>query len=109
MPWSYVADGNFVFTGMDAGSNFGRPGLLHMVLGIILILFFSIPKLWTKRTNIFIAATNLAWSIKNFILVGTCYMGVCPQRKPAVYILVAVCFLIQLASFFPNIKLQEEK
>lgn len=108
-PWSYVPDGNLTFTGMHAGDNYGRPGILHLFFGAVLIIFFLIPKIWAKRTNIFIAAINLAWGIKNLILMGSCYMGVCPEKKPSIYALVAICALIQAATLFPGIKLPEEK
>lgn len=108
-PWSFVPDDNLTFSGMNAGDNYGKPGVLHIAFGALLILFFAIPRIWAKRTNIFIAAINLAWAIKNFILMGACYVGVCPQREIAIWLVVIVSFLIQLATFFPNIKLQQEK
>ena len=109
MPWSYVAEDNLVFTGMNAGDNYGKPAILHFVFGAVLILFFLIPKIWAKRTNIFIAAINLAWGIKNFILMGACFMGVCPERKVAIWLVVIVSAFIQLTTFFPNIKVPKQE
>ena len=51
LPWSFIAERNILVTGMSApGTVYGKPGLMHLVLGVPLILFFLIPKIWAKRT-----------------------------------------------------------
>src|SRR5579864_2895225 len=80
MPWSFIDDKNITVTGMSAaGTVYGKPGLMHLVLGLIIMLLFLIRKIWAKRINLFIAVINLAWSIRNYILLTTCFMGECPQ------------------------------
>ena len=87
LPWSFIPGRNILITGMSApGTMYGKPGLMHFVLGVILIFFFIIPKVWAKRVNVFIGAINLAWAIRNFILLSTCYMGECPEKKIGLYI-----------------------
>jgi hypothetical protein len=109
MPWSFIADKNIMVTGMSApGTDFGKPGLMHLALSALLAFFFLIPKIWAKRTNVFVAAINLAWSIRNYILLSTCYMGECPQKKPGLFLLVALCLFIQIMTFLPKINLPEK-
>jgi hypothetical protein len=108
VPWSYIPDKNILITGMSApGTMFGKPGLMHLILGVPLIILFIIPKIWAKRINVFIAAINLAWSIRNYILLTTCFMGECPHRKAGLVISIGLCALILVMTFFPKIKIQD--
>ena len=97
LPWSYIAEKNILITGMSApGTIYGKPGLMHFVLGVFLLFFFIIPKIWAKRINVFIAAINLAWSVRNYILLSTCYMGECPQRKAGLFLHFYSAYLFSL-------------
>ena len=110
LPWSFIAEKNLVITGMSApGTIYGKPGLMHLVLGAIMILFFLIPKIWAKRINLFIAAINLAWAFRNYILLTTCYMGECPKAKPALYLSPLLCLAILIMTFLPDLRQLEKK
>src|SRR6478736_8348020 len=110
LPWSYIPEKNILITGMSApGTIYGKPGLMHFVLGILLILFFIIPKIWAKRINVFIAAINLAWSVRNYILLSTCYMGECPQRKAGLFFRLLLSTFILIMSFLPDLKQLEKR
>ena len=110
LPWSYIEEKNILITGMSApGTIYGKPGLMHFVLGVILILFFIIPKIWAKRINLFVAAINLAWSIRNYILLSTCYMGECPHRKAGLYLPILICTFILIMTFLPDLKTLEKR
>jgi hypothetical protein len=91
------------------GTIYGKPGLMHLVLGAIIILFFLIPKIWAKRINVFIAAINLAWAFRNYILLTTCYMGECPKAKPALYLSPLLCLAILIMTFLPDLRQLEKK
>lgn len=110
LPWSYIAERNIIITGMSApNTDYGKPGMMHFVLGFVLILFFLIPKIWAKRANVFIAAINLAWGIRSFIILANCYMGECPKAKPALYFVPVVCLAILIMTFLPDLKQLEKK
>jgi hypothetical protein len=110
LPWSFIAEKNIIVTGMSApGTIYGKPGLMHFVLGIPLILFFIISKIWAKRSNVFISAINLAWSFRNYVLLSTCDMGQCPHLKPALYFSLPLSLLILIMSFLPDLKKLEKK
>ena len=105
LPWSYINDKHILITGMNApGTMYGKPGLMHFVLGFILIIFFLIPKIWAKRINVFIGAINLAWSIRNYILLSTCFMGECPQSKYGLFISIILCIGVLIMTFIPDLK-----
>jgi hypothetical protein len=109
LPWSYIGAKNILITGMSApGTLYGKPGLMHFVLGVLLLLFFIIPKIWVKRANVFIAAINFAWAIRNYILLATCYMGECPEKRYGLYLELLLCIGILIFTFLPDLKTLEK-
>jgi hypothetical protein len=110
LPWSYIPDGNIIVTGMSApGTVYGKPGLMHFTLGVVLIIFFLIPKVWAKRINLFIAAINLAWSIRNYILLATCFMGQCPEIKIGLIFSILLTAIIFAMTLLPDLRQIEKK
>ncbi len=91
------------------GTTFGKPGIMNIVFSTVCLLFFAIPRIWAKRTNIFICVLNLAWSIRNYILVTSCFMGDCPEKKAGIFLLVLLAFIMLLMSFFPKLEIKHGK
>lgn len=109
-PWSYIVSRDITVTGMDAtGTNFGKPGLMNIIVSSISILLFATPRIWTKRTNIFFGIFNLGWSIRNFIIVSGCLMGECPEKKPALYLLLVFSVIMMLMTFLPKLELKPKQ
>lgn len=107
LPWSYIASRQITITGFQAvGTHFGKPGLFTVILSGIMLVMFAVPAIWSKRTNVFIAALNLAWSFRNYLMVSTCLMGECPEKRPALYAHVALSVLILLMSLLPKLDLK---
>ncbi len=77
---------------------------MHLVLGVILIILFLIPRIWAKRINLFIAAINLAWSIRNYILLATCFMGECPQIKAGLILSIFLSTAIFIMTLLPDLR-----
>ena len=110
MPWTYIPAKDITVTGFDAsGTSFGKPGFLNVIFSSVSLLFFALPKIWAKRTNVFIAAINLAWAIRNYFLLGSCLLGECPEKKPGLYLLLLACAVIQVMALLPKINIAEEK
>ncbi|HTN39105.1 MAG TPA: hypothetical protein VL053_18635 [Arachidicoccus sp.] len=108
--WSYIPGLQVHITGMDtAGTHFGKPGILHIFFAVIALVMFSIQKLWSKRTNIFVAAINLAWGVKNFILVSMCSAGDCQEKEWGIYLLLIVSSGMMLMTLLPKINIREDK
>ena len=103
-PWSYVAEIGLTMTGWQGGSNLGRPGLFNIVLCSVMIVFFLVPRIWAKRTNVIIGALNIAWSLRNYLLVGACSGGMCPEKKAGIFLLLFLSFFIEIMTFLPPIK-----
>lgn len=107
LPWSYIASRQITITGFQAvGTHFGKPGLFTVILSGVMLVMFAVPAIWSKRTNVFIAALNLAWSFRNYLMISTCLMGECPEKKPALYAHVVLSALILLMTLLPRLDLK---
>ena len=110
LPWVIIASQNIIVSGVDAtGTNFGKPGYAHFVLGFFFIIFHFIPKLWAKRVNLLIVALNLAWTVRNYFIISMCREGECPEKQIGLWLVVAASALMLIAALFPDIRLKEEK
>jgi hypothetical protein len=111
MPWVYIPSAKLEIGGMfsSAKQNFGKPGLMNIICCTVSAVFFLLPKIWAKRTNIFFCGFNIAWAIRNFILLSRCYMGDCPVRQTGLYILLIASSLAMLMSFFPDTEIKEKE
>jgi hypothetical protein len=110
LPWVIITSQNITVTGVDStGTNFGKPGYAHFLLGFFFIIFHFIPKLWAKRWNLLIVALNIAWAIRNYFIISMCREGECPEKKIGLWLVLASSVLMLLAAFFPDIKLEEKK
>ena len=101
-PWVGVESKGVEIGGFSSKgtSVYGKPGLFHLVLAGIFILFLFIDKVWSKRVAYFFGALNVAWAIRNFSIISACSGGICPVKFPAVYILLFSSLLMFLLSLF---------
>jgi len=108
LPWAYFPDLQKDFTGFFSEKNaYGRPGKVFVFLSVIAIILFLTPKIWAKRTNIFVGALTIAFAVKCYILFTACYKGICPDRKPGIFLVLIASALMTLAAVLPDTKLKE--
>ncbi len=93
-----------MFTG---NTNLGKPGIMNLLMAVISVVCFIVPALWAKRLNLFICAFNLAWAVRNFLLVTQCQMGECPEKKAGIYAMLLLSALMMVMAMFPKVKLKE--
>lgn len=110
MPWVYIASQNITVTGFHStGTSFGKPGLMSISLGTVSAILFIVPKIAAKRVNFFVATFNFAWSIKNYIVMTSCFAGDCPDKSPGIFLQLAVSLVIMVMTFLPKIDLPKQK
>ena len=110
LPWVYYADIKQTFNGFYSYDNhYGKPGIFLSLFAALILVFMLLPKVWSKRANLFIAALTVAYAIKTFILFSSCYNNYCPQKLFSLYLLVACSVVLLTASVFPNLKLDDKK
>ena len=104
-PWVSIENKNISVSGFHSDiSNFGQPGLLHLVFCSFYILFLLINKIWSVRTAFFISAINIAWAVRNFLTISACSGGMCPVKHTALYIVLASSILILVLTLFVDMK-----
>jgi uncharacterized membrane protein len=109
LPWVTILSKNITISGMDtAGTNFGKPALMNIIVSVISAVFFLSSSVMAKRANLFFSAFNIAWSIRNYVIVSMCRGGECPERKFGLYLLMIAAIVIMVASLFPDIKIRTE-
>ncbi len=109
--WIYVPSAQLAIGGVIASGkhNFGKPGLMNIFCSVGAIVWFLLPRIWAKRTNIFFCGFNMAWAIRNYILLTRCYGGDCPQKQTGLYLLMFASALMLLMALIPDMQLDEEK
>ncbi|MBL7723005.1 MAG: hypothetical protein JNK27_02605 [Chitinophagaceae bacterium] len=109
-PWVIIASQNIVVSGVDAtGTNYGKPGYIHLVLVVFYIVFTLVPRLWAKRANLLVVALNSAWMLRNFLVIATCKVGECPERETGLYLMMISSLLMLLSALFPDIKIKNQQ
>jgi len=110
MIWISIPDKQIAVSGFaSAGTRFGKPGLMNAMMSSIAVLLFIIPRIWSKRINLFFAAFNLAWAIRNYILLSTCQGGDCPEKHFGLYLLIGASLLLMAMALFPDLPIQQQK
>jgi hypothetical protein len=109
LPWVYIEVKSITVSGFaTAGTGFGKPGLLASVLAGVSILFYLIPRVWAKRANLFVTGLNMAWAIRNYIIVSACHDGECPQKQTALFLMLGASVAMIGFALFPRIDLKQE-
>ena len=110
MPWAYYADLHESFTGLYSyNNNYGRPGKLLILISGIVFVFMLLPKVWAKRTNLFLCALCVGYAIKSYVLYTSCYNAYCPEKKIGVYLMIISSVIMMIATIFPHLKLEQKK
>src|SRR5579885_926456 len=106
LPWVLIESKNITVSGIEStGTSFGKPGYFHFLMVLFFLFFHFISKVWAKRSNLLIVALNLAWAIRNYILISSCQMGECPDKKIGIYLLIPLSVLMLAAALFPDIEI----
>lgn len=109
LPWTFYPDLNKSFTGFFSEENmYGKPGKVFIFLVIISAALILINRIWAKRVLLFVAAINIAYLIKTYVLFTACYSALCPVKQYGLYILMAGTILLLVVSIFPDMEVETE-
>lgn len=113
LPWAYYADSNIAneaertFTGFYSyKQQYGKPGNFLVFFAVVILILMIVPKVWAKRTNLFISAFTLAYAFKSYILYTSCYNAYCPEKKAGIFIMLFSTVVMLVACVFPNMKIE---
>lgn len=109
LPWAWYPDLQKNFTGFfTEEGRYGHPGKIIIFFCMVSILLFLIPRIWAKRFNILFCVLNLAFAIRCYIVFGSCYLGICPEKKTGIFLVLILPFIITLAAVLPDMELKKE-
>ncbi|HEU4470734.1 MAG TPA: hypothetical protein VFR58_06615 [Flavisolibacter sp.] len=105
LPWISIADRGIAISGFEATTaDFGKPGLFHLVICSIYLLLVLIPKPWSLRIAFFVSTLNIAWALRNFILISACRGGICPDKHIGLYLVLICSLLLTVFTLFIRVK-----
>ena len=114
MPWVYFADPHIVeeanrtFTGFYSYlNNYGKPGKFLVLIGIIFLTLMILPKIWAKRTNLFVCALGVGYAVKTYILFVSCYNAYCPEKRIGIFLMLVATIVMLITAAFPKLTLKE--
>ena len=108
LPWTYYPDIDKIFTGFFSEHNqYGKPGKIIIFLALPIIVLLFVEKIWAKRVNLVIAVLLFAFCIKSFILYSACYRGICPDRKPGIYLVLIASAVLVITAVLPGMRLKD--
>lgn len=107
MPWAYYADIKETFTGFYSYKNqYGKPGKFLTMVAILAFTLMYLPKIWAKRSNLFVCAIGVGYAIKSYILFTSCYNAYCPEKKAGIYLVLLSTIVMLIAAIFPDLKMK---
>lgn len=110
LPWATISSLQITITGTNTeGTGFGKPGYLHLCFIALFAITFVIKSVGAKRMGLIFVGLNFAWAIRNFIVIGSCEAGECPEKLMGLYLLLISSILLLVSGLFPDIKLKDEK
>jgi hypothetical protein len=108
MHWTWYPDLQKYFSGFySEGNLYGRPGKGLIFFAAIAVVFYLVPKLWAKRWNMIVCCILLGFAIRTFIVFGTCYRGICPERQFGIWLMLGSTIVMLLATLLPDLKVSD--
>ncbi|MCX8019342.1 MAG: hypothetical protein N2747_02475 [Chitinophagaceae bacterium] len=107
MPWVFVSSANLVISGVNSGgTQIGKPAYFHFLMMFFFILFSLIPKIWAKRVNLVFVSLNMAWAIRNFLILSACHAGECPEKKTGLWLMLLSSVVVFVSALFPDVRIK---
>lgn len=102
-PWYYLEWKEQYISGLLIDNRFGKPAYWHFVFVFLFLIFTLINRIWAKQWNVFIAAINCAWMIRNFFVLAVCSGGNCPERQYGIWLVLIASIMMLLSALFPDL------
>jgi len=106
--WFDIGGKKIEFTGFYSFENYyGKPGKFLVGAAAIVGVLMLIPKMWAKRTNLFLCALTVGYAIKTYILYTGCYNAYCPEKAAGIYIMITSSVMMLVASVFTELTVKK--
>jgi hypothetical protein len=114
LPWVYFPNVGVTFTGIHVtkfpdGTYYGRAGYPIIVLTILITTCMLIPKIWAKRTNLFLCGLLIAYAFRTYnLFTGSLIDGEVINRA-GIYLMLISATIMLVAALFPHITINDPK
>lgn len=68
-----------------------------------------LPKVWAKRSNMFVCALGVGYAVKTYVLFTSCYNTYCPEKKTGIFIMLTATLVMLVASVFPDLNIHNKQ
>jgi hypothetical protein len=107
--WTWYPDLHQYFSGFYSADNlYGKPGKVLIFFAAVAIVFYAIPKIWAKRWNMIVCCILVGFAIRTFIVFGTCYRGICPEKQFGIWLMLGTAIVMLVATLLPDLKVIEK-
>lgn len=111
LPWVHIASLDITLNGVNGHVterlDFGRQVYPQTFFALLMSVFFIVPRIWAKRTNLLVGAIQISWTIKNYIVFTMCREGECPEKKIGISLLLVFSAVAFLSALLPKLKPQQ--
>ncbi|RYG36943.1 MAG: hypothetical protein EOO01_30490 [Chitinophagaceae bacterium] len=107
MPWTHYISINETFTGYHVkrfpnGPYYGRAGLIITILTAIILIGMFTGKMWMKKVNLFLAAMQVAYAVRTYILFTSSMFPGEVDKKIGIILLIPLSVLLLISAVFPK-------
>ncbi len=107
LPWTHYVSINETFTGYHVkrfpnGPYYGRAGLIITILTGIILLGMLVNRTWIKKVNLFLAAMQVAYAVRTYILFTSSIFPGEVEKKAGVIMLIPLSVILLISSVFPK-------
>lgn len=109
-PWIYIPSIHATVTGFGSETlkKFGMPVLMNLIILVVNVCLFLIPRLWAKRMNPFAGAIGFAWALRNLLILSIC-SSECPEKQAGLYVYFGASLLLLIMTVLPDMKLKDNQ
>ncbi|MEO7524561.1 MAG: hypothetical protein ABIT58_10725 [Ferruginibacter sp.] len=109
LPWVHYNNINTTFNGFNVtkfatGNYYGKAGIPISILAAISLILMLLPRIWAKRTNLFVAALLFAYCIRTYIIFTSALFEGEIEKKAGIYLVIIMSVIILVGSLFPKME-----
>ena len=109
--WAWYPDLDLHFTGFYSYKNYyGKPGKLLVILSIIALVLFLVPRIWAKRWNLLVNAVAISYAVFSYITFSRCYAAsICPRKEAGLFVMIGSAAVMLLMALLPDGQISKEE
>ena len=109
LPWVHYNNINTTFTGFNVtkfvtGNYYGKAGVPITIMSVIILILMLVPRIWAKRTNLFVSALLFAYCIRTYIIFTSALFEGEVEKQAGIYLIIILSFIMLVGCLFPKME-----